>query len=354
MKARCAQCQNVFPVEGEGAQTCPRCGAVLYLDLPKPPASEGGNEEGSDLSGADGSGWTDGGSGAAPEMNPRLMPYPGPGADGGNGQWDDSQMPPPPNPNGPAFRGDAFSVGAEEVCEPTPWEQRASIGFFKGLFDTIILSVKSPSAFFGNMPSFHANGAISYFWIVCGFSTLCSTIWATLTYRFVGTDQQTLDKLAEMKSSMEAVQDKMPTLHQLLMPFVNFVESGTVSPAILLAQLIPAVLFPPITLLLMAGLFHLCGKLTGAARRGFSATLRAYAYSSAALLVAVIPVFGSNLSSLAHAVLFIVGLTKIHRTTYGKSVLTYLMPIFLACCCGLLSAVGLVPLMVRGLAKSFP
>ena len=40
MRARCAQCQTIFPVEGAGTQTCPKCGARLDLALPASPSVE--------------------------------------------------------------------------------------------------------------------------------------------------------------------------------------------------------------------------------------------------------------------------------------------------------------------------
>ena len=349
MKARCAQCQNVFPVEGDGAQTCPRCGAVLYLDLPKPTPQEDPGELGT------------GGPGDMPSRltQPPVMGLGGDGADvDGEGFGGAADLPPPPSSGGQSFGGH-FSGSGPEMFEPTPWEQRASLGFFKGLFDTIIQSVKSPTAFFGNMPSFHARGALSYFWIVCGFSTLCSTLWGALTYRFVGlNDPKTASQLAEMRGMLESDLDKLQMLRTLLEPFLDFAEKGILSPAVLACLLLPAVLMPPVQLVLLSAMYHVCGKLTGAAKLGFSATMRAYAYSSAALLVSIVPVFGSNVAGLAHAVLFIVGMTKIHNSSYGKSTVAYLLPVILACCCGLLSALfvgfGVGGMMISGAKTAIP
>ena len=303
MRARCAQCQTIFSVEGAGTQTCPSCGAKLDLDLPTSPPAEPPKPQ------------------PEPPQDPFVPPAFGQGV---------RFAPPSPGMNpedDPAF----FLPGTASQKTPTPWERRAELGFFKGLIDTIVLSVKSPTRFFADMPIDTAKGAISFYWVVAGISILLASLWGALFAIMNGSaaEQMALtEQLTELTNQMpaEALGAMGPLLSMML---------ALTSPKGMLAfQIICAVLAPPLNLLISAGMFHLALLVIGKAFGGFNATLRAFGYSCAPLLLGFLPICGVSLGGIAFWVFFIIGLSKLHGISYGKAVLACCLPFVLTCLCG--------------------
>lgn len=296
MKARCAQCHHVFPVSGSGTQTCPKCGASLTIHLP----------------------------GLA---RPQEAAY--------NTSNDSDGFQEGSTPVGPAPEDSA-------PVEPTPWERRHELGFFKALIDTAILSVKSSDSFFGRMPRDNSNGAISYYWIICGFSSVMTTLWSRLTNTFMPISAQK----AEQLQSLQAMSDMAKSSGNGLLSFFSDVALGMIPGASggnavlgMTCMALGSFIMVPIIMLMHAACLHLCCLIVGAGKSGFSATLRAVGYACAPMLASVIPVCGNVIGGMATIVFTVIGLSKLHGVSKGRAAVAFLLPVILACCLGALAAI---------------
>lgn len=80
----------------------------------------------------------------------------------------------------------------------------------------------------------------------------------------------------------------------------------------------------------IAGMAHLVLRMSGAARRGFGATLTVVAYASGPLLFAGLPICGPLCVAGAVA-LIVIGLAEAHRCSRWKAVLAVFPLLFLGC-----------------------
>ncbi|MBR2978361.1 MAG: YIP1 family protein [Myxococcaceae bacterium] len=310
MRARCAQCQTIFPVEGAGTQTCPKCGARLDLALPASPSVEQPRQQ--------------------PEQ-PSRDPF-APPAFGQGVRFE--QPPPGVNPeNDPAF----FLPQTTSQKTPTPWERRAELGFFKGLIDTIVFSLKSPTRFFEDMPTDTAKGAISFYWLVAGLGMILASLWTALFAIMSGGASEQMAEINQLQSLLDQMSPTMsdaPGALGMMGPLLSMTLALASPEGMLVWQIICAVVGAPLYLLFTAGLIHVSALLIGKAHGGFSATLRACGYGCAPLLFNFVPMCGSAIGGIAYAVFLIIGLSKLHRVSYGSAVLAYCLPFVLTCLCG--------------------
>ncbi len=312
MRARCAQCLHVFSAEGDGIQICPNCGAELALDIPRAPFPE--PPQGSFA------------PPAQPSAGARAMPPPG---------GDPAFFPPAPGPE----------------RTPTPWERRAQIGFFKGLFDTIALSLKRPADFFSSMPICDASGAITYYWLLAGISVVMSSLWTALFSVLSGDAAERLAQLEELTQAIGGMDGTVQSLFETLLPML---QASANPGATLLCQVVGALLFTPIQLLIAAGICHLSALVLGAAQNGFNATLRALGYAAAPLLLSAIPACGAAVGGLAWIAFAIVGLARLQQITYAKAALVYFLPTLFCCACSCASIFGLFGLSLGNLSGLSP
>jgi hypothetical protein len=188
----------------------------------------------------------------------------------------------------------------------TPWEDRATNGFFNGLFKTVNDVLFSPSAFFKKMP---VTGGLTdpllFAMIVGTIGLLCFSVWDLLLH-----DSMQSFMTPEMRSA--AGRD---------------ISSGVASP--LGKALMPFLLI--IWLFIVSGMLHLFLMIVGGARAGFEATFRVVSHSVSPFLFMVIPYCGVLIMPLWVLTLFVIGLRDSHETTGGKATAAVLFP-FLFCC----------------------
>jgi hypothetical protein len=96
--------------------------------------------------------------------------------------------------------------------------------------------------------------------------------------------------------------------------------------------------------LFLQGLFfHAAFRLTGAGKGGLTVTCKALAYAAGASSVLfALPVIGAFLSAAYGIVLTVIGAAKLHRSSYGRVLLSILLLIFLAALIGAV-AMNLLP-----------
>jgi hypothetical protein len=107
----------------------------------------------------------------------------------------------------------------------------------------------------------------------------------------------------------------------------------------------------PTGVLIGSAVVHVMLALFGGANRPFSSTVRALAYTAPPQLLALIPVVGQGAAGLWVLVLEIIGVARVHRTSYGKSAGAVLAPALCACAC-LLIAIGVFGVVLAKLILS--
>ncbi len=262
MQARCPRCASVFTTDRSGLQFCPNCGQ--QVDVPSfpgaPPESSG-------------AGWG-GPTGPA-----------GPGSTG----------------PGPALR------------EDTPWERRATLGWFSGLFETWKQTIFGPQAFWASVkPNASWTDALFYAWILFAVGTLLSAPFGALGVGRASV-QSLLDQIGELPPSTRAA--------------IRNAVGGMGG-----VHVVSSLVFYPVGLIIYAAIQHLFCMLFGAAKNGYFATFRVLAYASATNVVGLLPCLGI-LAGLYGMVLVILGLSSVQETSLGRATGAVLLPVVLVCCC---------------------
>lgn len=280
MQARCPRCASIFTTDRSGLQFCPNCGQQVDV-----PAFPGAPPEG-------GAGWG------------------GPSGPGGPGSLGP----------GPALR------------EDTPWERRATVGWFSGLFETWKRTLFSPQAFWPSVkPNASWTDALLYAWILVTVGLLVSLPFDALGVGSLGS-QSVLDQLQQLPPNVRS------SLHKAM------AGQG-------LGKVVSFFVYP-LLLILWAAILHLFCMLFGAAKNGYFATLRVLAYSAAPTVFSGLPCI-SVLCGLYALVLSILGLSSVQETSLGRATAAVLAPLVLFCCClgaavslagaGLLAALAHLP-----------
>lgn len=206
---------------------------------------------------------------------------------------------------------------------PTPWEDRATNGFFGGLFSAIKRVLFNPTDFFRTMP---VTGGLTdplLFALIIGMVGLMfSYTWQILLH-----------------SSMQGM---LPP--ELSMSGSRMFEGVTIA---VLAIFSPLLLI--IGVFVGAGFLHLLLLLVRGASAGFEATFRVVCYSFGPNLLLIIPFCGGALASLWALVITIIGLREAHGTSGGKAAFAVLFPLIL--CCGVIALFTV--LFMGALAASF-
>lgn len=279
MQVRCPHCQGIFSTERAGIQFCPNCGQQI-------------NVPGSAAPGA-----PETPAGAVP-------PTAGPGLGGTPGQTGT------PESMGPGGR------------EPTPWERRAELGAFGGLWETWKKSMFSPEPFFSSVrPEGNWVDAMLYGWIVTAVGSLLS---APLSFLSLRLNQADLSKLENLPPQAKQIFEAMQSANGRM---------------VLIALSALPLVFYPVILFVRAALVHLSCMIWGCAKNGYLATTRALGYTSSPSALAaltVIPCVGS-VFGLAYVVYQIVldvfALGRIHDSTFGRSTGAVLTLYVVLCCC---------------------
>jgi hypothetical protein len=99
--------------------------------------------------------------------------------------------------------------------------------------------------------------------------------------------------------------------------------------------LIGYIIVYPVMLIVGAAITHLFAMMFGAAKNGFNATARVFAYATAPYLLGWIPCCGGIVAPIYAMVLTIWGLGRAQETTMVRAALAVLAFPVLLCCCAL-------------------
>jgi hypothetical protein len=262
MQARCPRCASVFTTDRSGLQFCPNCGQQVDV-----PAFPGAPPEGT------GAGWG------------------GPTGPGGPGSFGP----------GPAVR------------EETPWERRATVGWWNGFFETWKRVLFSPQLFWPSVkPDASWTDAVLYAWIIATAAGVISAPFSALGFGRFGV-QQALDQMGNLPpSAREAIR--------------NAATGGAGF------QIVIGIVLYPLFLIIGAAILHLFCMLFGVAKNGYFATLRVVSYALSTSIVSFIPCI-ATLAWLYCIVLVILGLASVQEASVGRASAAALVPLALVCCC---------------------
>ncbi len=224
------------------------------------------------------------------------------------------------------------SLGDEARTGPA-WEQRQHLGMAKAIWETIRAVLLKPAETFATMKR------------VGGFGS--PLLFAAITSAFVTVVSAGYRVFAQGRIPRPEIPPGMEA-------FVNFVYHPSYPLAIFVAL--------PITLFVGSGFSHLCLTLCGGARQPYETTFRVYAYVHGATiglqlveLLNLIPVAGSGLAdTLAFGVLLwmiiiiVIGVAQAHETEMWRSLLAFLIPMFVCCSGGVVLLAGSMAMAMRG------
>lgn len=238
----------------------------------------------------------------------------------------DPPSPPPPAPPSdppPGGSGSGFSPppSGGGIPQPpgNPWEQREQLGFVNALVENVKLFVMNPTEAFNRTR--HKGdfvGPLIYAIVVGLVGVIFAQIWSLLFNASIMT----------------------------MIPSGEFGEGMAPMMATTGLSTLFAIVFYPIygtiILLIISGIFHLCLLLVGGTAQSdadFEGTFRVACYSQVATLANIVPIVGGLIALVWGIILWVIGLSTLHRTTQGKALLAVLIPVILCCICAIVAGV---------------
>lgn len=184
-----------------------------------------------------------------------------------------------------------------------PWERRRELGPFRAFVETCREASFTPATFFTGLKTTDLVSPLLFAWIAGGVGSFFGALWNLLG----------------------AYAGRVPQ-----------------SPAVSVTYLVLAPLISPLFLFVGAGLVHLGCVIFGCSRNGFEATFRAVAYGEGPALLGAVPILGSIAGTVWSLVIWVIGISRLQRTSVQTAALAVLVPLagaaLLACCFGAVAA----------------
>ncbi len=192
------------------------------------------------------------------------------------------------------------------------WESRSAVGMARAFAATAQESAIRPTGFFRSLrPTGNVMDAALFGIGIVLAATLIQVGWA-----FVVTP------IPFLLLSRQGLAPEVPLAMAALSSWIRILVTPVVA--------VFAFLF-------LAGVFHVGLIVLGAAKRPFETTFRVVCYSTAPLLLGIIPFCGDPIGKVWALVLVIVGLRECHGASPGQAIVSVLLPVLaLGGCCGLL------------------
>ncbi len=179
-----------------------------------------------------------------------------------------------------------------------PWENLQEFGFFPGLWQTIKQVMLAPVGFFESLTLGQGySKPLIFYLLVAEVQALAQFFW----------------RLAGIIPRMEGQAEGLLGL--------GLAGFGSV----LLLVLYPVIL--AVMLFVVSGLNHLCLLAVRDGARGFEGTFKVVSYSSAPMVLAVIPVFGPMAGMMWTLVCTFLGFKLVHQTSGGKVIMAMVLPL---------------------------
>ena len=187
-----------------------------------------------------------------------------------------------------------------------------SLPFFDRLFTTIRLALFSPKEFFADYDFTAKIGSGILFAIIMGFVSGIFGFIYNLVFR------SSLYGMLAQWGNIPVKQVQMQNMFAIFGGFIGII-------------LIPIMVV--IGLFIMGGIYHLLLMMVNGAKNGFEATINVVAYTSAAMLFAIVPFCGGIIGWFYRIILNIIGFAEVHETSTGKASFAVLLPYLFCCLC---------------------
>ena len=222
--------------------------------------------------------------------------------------------------------GELPDAGGGERTGPA-WEQRAQLGFFTAIGQTLKGVLLDPNRTFETMKRDGGLGT------PLGYMVLL---------RWIGG----VAGLIYFYGSIHTIFDNPALPPEMRKTFETFLESGGAAIWIGMAVMLP--LFILLGTFIYSGVLHLSLMICSGAKQSFETTLRTYCYVMGSVaLFQVIPACGASIGGIWGLVCLCMGLAKTHGISGGRAVCAVLLPVAV-CCIG----IGLFYGAIIGMALS--
>jgi len=173
-------------------------------------------------------------------------------------------------------------------------------GSWKTLWSEFKNVLFSPRSFFSGLSEINIKDAFTFGLITGSIGSMFSFFWKILLLE------------EKFPSFLDKIQNHIGSAD--LMLFICFL-------------LIPVFVIAGI--LFYSAILHICLSIFGASKRGFSGTFFVICYSQAAEVLSFIPMLGGIVGSILQIYIQLVGLKKIHETSYVRVFISFVFPLVL-------------------------
>lgn len=315
MRIVCPQCEFARDVPDEkvparsNTATCPKCGLKFkFRDLP----GHGPDETESAASGPDRESGEPGDSGRSSEAGGQEKRQASNEEPRDREFWDridDIRKPRRDEESDVQPRRRRKPILDEFDLEPAPWENRGRHGFVRGFWDTVRLACVAPVTFFSGLKIGGLRDPFLFGLIITEIVVLTSLGW-DLLFSSLG--------FTVLGMHNPALQQPDPGMN-----FISGVAGGLIRIAVSIIVVIPLY---TIGIFLQAVMLHIFLALFRGADRGFAGSFAAVTYSSAPMILTVVPVVGQIIGPVWSLVILAVAFKYIHRTTYMKITIAWTLP----------------------------
>ena len=186
----------------------------------------------------------------------------------------------------------------EPLPSGVPWENRSEIGLWQAIYQTFRMVLFSPETLFSSMKN------KTGIWEPLAFGLLFGSAGAMFgffwQFLFLSGD------------------------------IINFVQSFFGQFTVCFIFLIMLIIVPfiiIISMFIVSGILHLLLLIVGGGTNGFETTFKVVAYTQAAQIWGLIPVFGSFVGGIWQLIIQIIGLKEAHKTSYLRVIIALLIPV---------------------------
>lgn len=203
---------------------------------------------------------------------------------------------PPRNGGHPDERDAPLPPWAASARSEVPWENLDRVGFFPGLYQTILrVMLAAPRFFSGVRSSGSLKRPVAFYLLVGIFQALTERLWYLMSVRAFGGFIEDPQLHAWMGS----------VTHDMSLPMTLLI-----SPFTLLLQLA-----------VLSGLYHFMIRLVEPRAADLPTTVRVISYSAAPTVLSVVPLVGPVVGSLWFVVCTFVGVKYAHRLPWSRTAL---------------------------------
>ncbi len=218
----------------------------------------------------------------------------------------------------------ALPGGGEEGRTGPAWEQRAQLGFFPAIWQTVKGVLLDPGRTFDTMNRTGGLGA------PLGYTVL------------LGSAGGILGLLFNLVFNIDTRNFLPPEMRQQSLPFLDAHRPGFT-----LGMAVAMPLLMILSAFITSGVWHLSLMICGGAKQPFETTFRTncYAMGSGSAL-ALIPLCGGSIGFIWALVCMCIGLAKTHEINTGRAVGAVLLPVVVCCALYLLAIAAIIGMAV--------